>query len=445
MAQSLFCLFPAVWTISPGSIYLHLNKEKYMRPSILIVDDEKEILNSLKRVLRKDYTVHTFTDPSLALSFFVDNPCQIVISDMKMPNIDGAEFLNRIYRINPRCKRVILTGHADAEMAQRAINDAKVSTYLNKPWDNKKLLETLTVLIEDLKNENKKLSVIKKLKVDHEKLTYHNESMSVTANFMEDEHKSLLEQRDNLKTSHNELLHLTANLIAMQTEDSNGHSFRVAKQAKMLALACGLTKKESIQIYFSGLYHRVGITSLDRRLLASPWHQLSQQDKYLWAKFPQASAEILATTTFLSHCGKTLRHLNENIDGTGIPDRLKKDKIPMGSRILAPVIYFDLLISGFFSGDVTSPAKAAEIIKSLTTSIFDEQIVVLFLAQLKNANTERALSLDGLIEGMVLAQDVLDRQQNKLLLEGTQLTNKQINSIKDYQERSDKVVIVYVQ
>lgn len=415
-----------------------------MKPSVLIVDDEHEILNSLERVLRKHYTVHAYTDPHLALCFFAESPCQIVISDMKMPTMNGADFLEKIYKINPRCKRIILTGYADLSLTQKAINDAKISSYLNKPWNNKELLELVETLIEDLKVENKKLLLIKKLKSEQQMLTLYNESMSVTADFMEDEHKNILHHRDSLITSHKELLNLSASLIAMQTGDNTGHSFRIAKQAKALAKQLKLSKQDCFHIYLSGLYHRVGITTLDKKLTTTPWHLLSQQEQYQWSKYPQASAEILSATTFLQPCEKMLMHLNENIDGSGIPQRLKKQDIPIGSRILAIVIYFDLLISGEVTGQCLAPAEANVLLNKLTHSLFDQTFVTAFQEELSKGKVERACTVEDLEPGMILANDIKDGQKHKLLLEGTKLTTRHIDSLIDYQTRVNSLVIAYV-
>lgn len=415
-----------------------------MLPSVLLVDDEPEILKALQRVLRKHFQVFPFSDPQLAIDYFKENPCQIVISDMKMPSMDGALFLQEITQINPRCKRVALTGYADADLAQRAINEGKVSIYLNKPWDNKDLLDNLFKLIEELKVENRKLTNLKRLKVDHQKLTYHKESLSVTANFMEDEHRNVLKQRDYYKSSHNELLHLSATLISMQTHDNNGHAFRIAKQAKLLALKCSLSKKESINVYLAALYHRVGITTLSQKLIETPWYKLSQQEKYSWSKYPQASAEILLSTTFLSPCAEIVKHLNECIDGSGLPDKLIRNEIPLGSKILAIVIYFDLLISGEITGKTLSPPQAKVIISGLTASMFDITVLNTFFEMLALDNIERGLAVNEVKEGMTLSHDIIDNQGNKLLLEGVELSHNQIERLQDYQSRVESTLIIYV-
>ena len=193
-----------------------------MLPSILLLDDEQEVLNALQRVLHRDYQVHAFTDAQAAINFFHNSPTQIVISDMKMPKINGAEFLSHIAKINSRCKRIVLTGYADTELAKKAINEGKISAYLNKPWSNIELKETLAKLINELKVENKKLSVIKSLKLDNQRLSANQDSIIKVSNFLQAKHINVLDKHKKLATLNNELLQLSANLVAMQTQDTSG-------------------------------------------------------------------------------------------------------------------------------------------------------------------------------------------------------------------------------
>ena len=78
------------------------------KASLLILDDEKEVLNALNRVLRKHFQLYLFSDPNEALSCYEENPhIPLVITDMRMPIMDGATFLGKIIDINPSCKRFL--------------------------------------------------------------------------------------------------------------------------------------------------------------------------------------------------------------------------------------------------------------------------------------------------------------------------------------------------
>jgi two-component system probable response regulator PhcQ len=105
---------------------------------ILIVDDEAPVLAALRRALRQRFgnrlQVETRTDPHEALACVRDRHYDIVMSDLRMPEIDGVTFLTLVSTLRPSTVRLLLTGSADFETAQRAINDAGLFRYLTKPW-----------------------------------------------------------------------------------------------------------------------------------------------------------------------------------------------------------------------------------------------------------------------------------------------------------------------
>ena len=107
---------------------------------VLCVDDEVNILNSLKRLLRKeDYTVLTATSGPEGLSLLEKQPVQVVISDQRMPEMTGTEFLKKVKERYPNTIRVILSGYAEAPALLGAINEGEVFRFLTKPWNDEEL------------------------------------------------------------------------------------------------------------------------------------------------------------------------------------------------------------------------------------------------------------------------------------------------------------------
>jgi response regulator RpfG family c-di-GMP phosphodiesterase len=115
------------------------------RPTLLIVDDEELVTKSLRNLflLQSDYKVITHTSAREALSSAGSIPVDLVISDYLMPEMDGITFLSRLREIQPQTVRVLLTGYADKENAIRAINTVGLYQYIEKPWDNDRLLVTV--------------------------------------------------------------------------------------------------------------------------------------------------------------------------------------------------------------------------------------------------------------------------------------------------------------
>jgi len=107
---------------------------------LLLVDDEENILRSLQRVLRREpWELTTASSGEDALAAMAAEKFDLVISDARMPGIDGPTLLAEIRRKYPWCIRILLTGYADITSTVKAINDGQIYRYISKPWDDHEL------------------------------------------------------------------------------------------------------------------------------------------------------------------------------------------------------------------------------------------------------------------------------------------------------------------
>ena len=112
-----------------------------MDKRILIVDDEESVLNTLKRLFRKlPYEIFSALSGQEALAILAEQSVDLIISDMRMPEMSGAEFLSLAKDKCPLTERILLTGYSDMESTVKAINDGGIFGYLSKPWDANQLL-----------------------------------------------------------------------------------------------------------------------------------------------------------------------------------------------------------------------------------------------------------------------------------------------------------------
>ncbi len=115
-----------------------------MQPTVLLVDDEENVLAGLKRALRREpYAVIVATSGPEALQFMKETCVDVLVADEQMPVMSGSELLAIVRREHPYIMRIILTGHADVEGAIRAINEGEVYRYLTKPADPVELTGTI--------------------------------------------------------------------------------------------------------------------------------------------------------------------------------------------------------------------------------------------------------------------------------------------------------------
>jgi DNA-binding NarL/FixJ family response regulator len=109
-------------------------------PALLLVDDEPEILESLRRALRDDgYELLTTTSPVEAMAILAKRHVDVIVSDLRMPDVSGLELVTHVRKNHPEVVRVLLTGFATLDSALEAINEGAVGRYLTKPWDNDEL------------------------------------------------------------------------------------------------------------------------------------------------------------------------------------------------------------------------------------------------------------------------------------------------------------------
>lgn len=112
--------------------------------TLLLVDDEPNILNSLKRLLRRDgYAILTAESPAEAFDLLALHAVQVIVSDQRMPEMSGTEFLERVKKLYPETIRIVLSGYTDLESVTDAINRGAIYRFLTKPWDDEMLRDQI--------------------------------------------------------------------------------------------------------------------------------------------------------------------------------------------------------------------------------------------------------------------------------------------------------------
>lgn len=128
---------------------------------LVLVDDEGFVLSALQRVLRNSgFAIRAFSDPEAALAFIEKNEVHVVLSDFRMPRMDGVELLRRVREIRPLAQRVMLTGYADPRAVEAAVNHSEVYRFITKPWDDQTLRLTLRAAADEChtRAENQRLA-----------------------------------------------------------------------------------------------------------------------------------------------------------------------------------------------------------------------------------------------------------------------------------------------
>lgn len=111
--------------------------------SLLLVDDEPNVLSALRRHFRAHYTIHEAASGTLALAVLETEPIDAIITDMRMPVMNGAELLRRVSLRWPSMVRILLTGYSDLKVTTDAIREGLIDHYLTKPWEPQEITDCL--------------------------------------------------------------------------------------------------------------------------------------------------------------------------------------------------------------------------------------------------------------------------------------------------------------
>ena len=125
-----------------------------------VIDDEPAILKAIQRLLRQeDWQVDTFSDPQDALQALTGASYNLILCDLRMPQLDGITYLQSARQRQPGAMRLLFSGHGDRESLVQAINQAQVQRFISKPWDDYELLETLRscLQLQQLQMEQQRL------------------------------------------------------------------------------------------------------------------------------------------------------------------------------------------------------------------------------------------------------------------------------------------------
>ncbi|HEV3122116.1 MAG TPA: hybrid sensor histidine kinase/response regulator [Isosphaeraceae bacterium] len=129
------------------------------RPTLVVVDDEPEVLHSVYDLFRLDYRVLTFGRGAAALEAIVHHEVHVVLTDQRMPEMTGVEFLHKVKQLSPETTRLLFTGYADLTAIIDAINQGRVFRYITKPWNPEELQMVVRQAVEqhDLLVEKRRL------------------------------------------------------------------------------------------------------------------------------------------------------------------------------------------------------------------------------------------------------------------------------------------------
>jgi response regulator RpfG family c-di-GMP phosphodiesterase len=422
--------------------------------TLLFVDDEANILASLKRLFRPHgYRIFTAESGALGLQIMEREAVDLVISDMRMPEMNGAQFLEKVRDKWPDTVRILLTGYAEIAATIDAINKGQIYRYISKPWDDHDIVLVVRLALQQKLLEREKLRLEVLVRGQNEELKELNANLEEKVKARTEEVRkamlSLEAAHDKLKKSFITSIRVFSNLIEMREGGMAGHSRRVADLARSLAQHMGMSNAEVQDVFLAGLLHDVGKIGLSDRLLEKPFTSLSTEERFEVIKHPIKGQTALMALEQLQGAAIYIRGHHERFDGLGYPDKLAGLAIPLGARILAVANDYD---SAQFGTLLTRHLKQSDALAFIIEGRgrrYDTQVVDAFMEVMgKNSVVtpsapELVLRSEQIKPGMVLARDLMSKSGELLLAKDYILDQQLIGQIMNY-ERLGEPLLIYI-
>lgn len=337
--------------------------------NLLLVDDEERITTSLKRMLRNEkYDIYTAASGKDGLEIMKENEIGVVLSDLMMPEMDGISFFEKMKQMHIETVQILLTAHATLDNTMAAINRLQLFGYLTKPWTMEELTSTLAKAFEhyNLIKENKHL---------HELTTKQNLELQQMNENLEDlvRRRTLL-----LEEALNEGILMLAKAAEEKDTDTGEHIYRILDYTIDICKNLGLSEYKIEKISSFSIIHDIGKIHIPDGILNKPG-PLNEMEWEIMKTHTTAGETILGVKPFYQIAREIARSHHENWDGSGYPDNLIGDKIPLSARIVAVADVYDALTHKRPYKEAWSREKAISEMKDLSGKKFDPEVLDAFL------------------------------------------------------------------
>ena len=434
--------------------------------TLLFVDDELNILNSLKRLFRKEnYQILTASSGQEGLELLkkTDESISLIISDQRMPEMNGAQFLEKAKEIFPDAIRFLLTGYSDIDAIVNAINKGEIHRYLAKPWNDNDLILQVRQAIEqyELVLENRRLLSLSQKQ--NKELNELNRNLEKKVNErtleIKEKNEELRGVNIKLEKSFGETIRLLSSLIGTLNPTLGKYMVHVAELAKEVAGEYLLEEKEVNQIEMAGMIHDIGLLGLSEKIWTKNEKYMNETEFKMYSQHPGIASIALESVKSLDQVGEIILYHHEYFDGSGFPNGLKGEKIPLGSRIVGTVSDYCKIVDTWpkevnqivdrakkYLGetatnelDIAEPEEMIENIAEKFISLkinekYDNDIVVKLMEKVKKEKRISSVTIEGLKERMVLAMDLRIKDGRLLLVKGAELKENSIKTIKKLAE-----------
>jgi len=432
-----------------------MNPSSEKSTAVLCVDDEPQVLKALKRVfVGSNYRFFPASCARDGLFLLESESIDVVISDMRMPEIDGADFLSSVAERFPDCGRMLLTGYSDLDSTIKAVNAGQIDHYIQKPWNNEELLLCVqqTAARKDLEKSNSRL--VNQVERQNQELTRLNGQLEIKVQQRTAQIKQALSK---LSAAHNQVkdnLDATTralyNVISLAPDVGREQAIEIGELCEAFGKYFKLDENHQRELRLAGMLHELGLLGVDGELLSVPFYSLSFEDAQEYRMQCIQGCTALAPAVGLKRVSSIIYHQYEQVDGQGMPERLVADQIPVGARILAVARDYIRALNGRLRKGRLSAEGAVAFLSERGGEIYDKRVlkalptVARKLNQAVMTTNESVVPCESLKPGDKLSRDLFTPDHILLLPAEFHLTSESIKRVQAFDDVDKDPLEIYI-
>ncbi|HEX2853457.1 MAG TPA: HD domain-containing phosphohydrolase [Opitutaceae bacterium] len=402
-------------------------------PTILIVDDEPIVLSALKDTLERErFHVVACNSPVKALAIIAERDFAVIISDQKMPEMMGLDFLIESRRLRPNASRILITAVLALPTIVDAINKGEIFRFVAKPWLREELIATVRNAVQrhELVTQNEALHA--ETRDLNTRLFTANAELAERVVDLERQHQRLDTANRQLATNYEHSLELCRRILTTYDPILGNQAKTLVEFATQMAATDNFTEEERHALRASAWLCDLGLIGVPREMLRAfrtKSDSLTEREQLMMHHHPIYSQTLATLVDDAPGVGESTRSHHERYDGAGYPDGLSRDAIPWTARCLAVAVAF--VESGL------PKAAAIEAILAESGQAFDPEAVRLFLKVtnlVQLPRQVREIMLHELETGMVLASGIYSPHGLLLIAEGQPLSPRTISKIHSHNQ-----------
>ncbi len=331
-----------------------------MEDRILIVDDEPMVSDILaRRLIKEGYVCIKANNGKEALQYFYKDSFSLVISDIKMPEMGGLELLRKLKAMSPKIMVIMITAYPEIDMAVEAMRLGAYD-FITKPV-------TLDLVVLSVKN------ALEKKRLEEEVEVYQK-----NLELLVEERTSKLQYAYRiLKKSYLDSVKVLAEAIDAKDPYTRGHSDRVRRMSIKIAIHLGFAEDQLENLEYGALLHDIGKIGIKDEILQKQGTLTPEEYEYI-QEHPLIGVKILEDVDYFKDKVPMIRHHHEHFDGSGYPDGLAGEAIPVEARIIAVPDAFDAMTSLRPHREAMSLEEVLSEMERCKGKQFDPQVLDLF-------------------------------------------------------------------